>query len=111
MEYSECLDAAAAERDSLKRLAFVAGFAMSNYASTIGRIAKPFNPMLSETFELVNLDKTYRYSGYTLCSDKRIPLNPFTTEQSANRCHTIRLYQHVSPSLRGGCTSKSALLD
>lgn len=61
MEYSECLDAAAAEKDSLKRLAFVAGFAMSNYASTIGRIAKPFNPMLSETFELVNIDRTYRY--------------------------------------------------
>lgn len=61
MEYSECLDAAAQEQDSLKRLAFVAGFAMSNYASTIGRIAKPFNPMLSETFELVNLDRKYRY--------------------------------------------------
>ena len=62
MEYSECLDAAAGEQDSLKRLAFVTGFAMSNYASTIGRIAKPFNPMLSETFELANLDKKYRYS-------------------------------------------------
>jgi hypothetical protein len=61
MEYSECLDAASSEPDSLKRLAFVAGFAMSNYASTIGRIAKPFNPMLSETFELVNLDRKYRY--------------------------------------------------
>jgi len=61
MEYSECLDAAAGEQDSLKRLAFVTGFAMSNYASTIGRIAKPFNPMLSETFELANLDKKYRY--------------------------------------------------
>jgi len=61
MEYSECLDAAAAERDSLKRIAYVTGFAMSNYASTIGRIAKPFNPMLSETFELANLDKKYRY--------------------------------------------------
>ena len=46
MEYSECLDAAAGEKDSLKRIAYVAGFGMSNYASTIGRIAKPFNPML-----------------------------------------------------------------
>lgn len=46
MEYSECLDAASAERNSLKRIAYVTGFAMSNYASTIGRIAKPFNPML-----------------------------------------------------------------
>lgn len=52
---------------------------MSNYSSTIGRIAKPFNPMLvrqcfiidgiifdyrtsqSETFEYVRLDKQYRY--------------------------------------------------
>jgi hypothetical protein len=73
------VDTAATERDSLKRLAYVAAFAMSNYSSTIGRIAKPFNPMLvslqsrlflshqrlkflkSETFEYVRLDKKYRY--------------------------------------------------
>ncbi|KAI0074811.1 hypothetical protein K474DRAFT_1647551 [Panus rudis PR-1116 ss-1] len=61
MELSECLDAAAAERDPHRRIAFVAAFAMSNYSSTIGRIAKPFNPMLSETFEYVRLDKEYRY--------------------------------------------------
>ncbi|THH16409.1 hypothetical protein EW146_g4224 [Bondarzewia mesenterica] len=61
MEFSECLDAAAAEADPLRRIAFVAGYAMSNYSSTIGRIAKPFNPMLSETFEYVRLDKQYRY--------------------------------------------------
>ena len=65
MEFSECreflflmvwgvrcltasfpVDAAAAEADQYKRIAFVAAFAMSNYSSTIGRIAKPFNPML-----------------------------------------------------------------
>jgi len=40
------VDTAATQCDSLKRLAFVAAFAMSNYSSTIGRIAKPFNPML-----------------------------------------------------------------
>ncbi|KAG2367637.1 Oxysterol-binding protein-domain-containing protein [Suillus spraguei] len=61
MEFSECLDVAARERDPHRRLAFVAAFAMSNYSSTIGRIAKPFNPMLSETFEYVRLDKEYRY--------------------------------------------------
>ncbi|KAL5534160.1 hypothetical protein ACEPAG_621 [Sanghuangporus baumii] len=61
MEFSECLDAAATESDRLKRIAFVAAFAMSNYSSTVGRIAKPFNPMLSETFEYVRLDKMYRY--------------------------------------------------
>ncbi len=40
------MDVAAQEKDPLLRIAFVAAFAMSNYSSTIGRIAKPFNPML-----------------------------------------------------------------
>ncbi|KAH7330555.1 Oxysterol-binding protein-domain-containing protein [Rhizoctonia solani] len=61
MEFSECLDAAANERDPHKRIAYVAAFAMSNYSSTIGRIAKPFNPMLGETFEYCRFDKQYRY--------------------------------------------------
>lgn len=61
VEFTDCLDHAAGESDSLKRIAYVAAFAMSNYSSTIGRIAKPFNPMLGETFEYVDLDKKYRY--------------------------------------------------
>jgi hypothetical protein len=61
MEFTECLDVAAQQTDPHKRIAFVAAFAMSNYSSTIGRIAKPFNPMLSETFEYCHLDKKYRY--------------------------------------------------
>jgi len=40
------VDVAAQEEDPSRRIAFVAAFAMSNYSSTIGRIAKPFNPML-----------------------------------------------------------------
>ncbi|KWU44499.1 hypothetical protein RHOSPDRAFT_18065, partial [Rhodotorula sp. JG-1b] len=61
MEFSECLDAAAKEKDSTKRIAYVAAFAMSNYSSTIGRISKPFNPLISETFEYVEPHKQYRY--------------------------------------------------
>ncbi|KAF7966171.1 hypothetical protein HWV62_39744, partial [Athelia sp. TMB] len=61
MEFSECLDVAVREPDPHRRIAFVAAFAMSNYSSTIGRIAKPFNPMLGETFEYVRFDKEYRY--------------------------------------------------
>ncbi|PWZ02166.1 hypothetical protein BCV70DRAFT_58390 [Testicularia cyperi] len=61
MEFSECLDAASMQEDSTKRIAFVAAFAMSNYSSTIGRIAKPFNPLLGETFEYMRPDKKYRY--------------------------------------------------
>ncbi|KAJ1020696.1 hypothetical protein NDA16_004088 [Ustilago loliicola] len=61
MEFSECLDAASMQEDSTKRIAYVAAFAMSNYSSTIGRIAKPFNPLLGETFEYIRPDKKYRY--------------------------------------------------
>lgn len=60
MEFDTCLTVASKEEDSLKRIAFVAAFAMSNYSSTIGRIAKPFNPMLNETFEYA-IPNRYRY--------------------------------------------------
>lgn len=61
LEFSECLDAAALQSDATRRIMYVAAFAMSNYSSTIGRIAKPFNPMLGETFEYVSIDGQYRY--------------------------------------------------
>ncbi|PLW29728.1 hypothetical protein PCASD_15592 [Puccinia coronata f. sp. avenae] len=61
MQFSECLDAAAEQPDSLIRMAYVAGFAMSNYSSTVGRLAKPFNPLLGETFEYIDPDKEFRY--------------------------------------------------
>jgi len=61
LEFSECLDAAALQSDSTRRIMYVAAFAMSNYSSTIGRIAKPFNPMLGETFEYISVDGQYRY--------------------------------------------------
>ena len=53
LEYADCLDAAAAltDDDSCLRLAYVSAFAMSSYANTIHRIARPFNPLLAETFE------------------------------------------------------------
>ncbi|WVQ84916.1 hypothetical protein IAT38_007079 [Cryptococcus sp. DSM 104549] len=60
MEYDACLTVAAAEQDSMRRLAFVGAFAMSNYSSTIGRIAKPFNPLLSQSFEYA-IPNRYRY--------------------------------------------------
>ncbi|SCV69967.1 BQ2448_1361 [Microbotryum intermedium] len=61
VEFSDVLDHAAAQEDPTRRIAYVAAFAMSNYSSTIGRIAKPFNPMLGETFEFADLSKKYRY--------------------------------------------------
>lgn len=60
MEYDACLTVAASQSDSARRMAFVAAFAMSNYSSTIGRIAKPFNPLLSQSFEYA-IPNRYRY--------------------------------------------------
>lgn len=61
MEYADLLDLAASRADSIERLVYVAAFAASEYASTVGRIAKPFNPLLGETFEYVRPDKNYRF--------------------------------------------------
>ncbi|KAK3365099.1 Oxysterol-binding protein-domain-containing protein [Lasiosphaeria ovina] len=61
MEYADLLDLAADRTDSIERLLYVGAFAASEYASTIGRVAKPFNPLLGETFEYVRPDKNYRF--------------------------------------------------
>jgi len=61
MEYTDLLDAAAERSDSTERMVYVAAFAASEYASTIGRVAKPFNPLLGETYEYVRPDKGYRF--------------------------------------------------
>ena len=61
MEYADLLDQAAERQDSLERMLYVAAFASSEFASTIGRVAKPFNPLLVETFEYVRPDKGYRF--------------------------------------------------
>jgi hypothetical protein len=61
LEYTDLLDIAADRTDSMERLVYVATYAASEYASTIGRVAKPFNPLLGETFEYVRPDKGYRF--------------------------------------------------
>ncbi|KAK1454232.1 oxysterol-binding protein [Colletotrichum cuscutae] len=61
MEYVDLLDQAVERSDSIERLIYVAAFAASEYASTVGRVAKPFNPLLGETFEYVRPDKNYRF--------------------------------------------------
>ncbi|XHG09148.1 hypothetical protein AWENTII_012230 [Aspergillus wentii] len=61
LEYADLLDIAADRPNSMERLVYVAAYAASEYASTIGRVAKPFNPLLGETFEYVRPDKGYRF--------------------------------------------------
>ncbi|EDQ88766.1 uncharacterized protein MONBRDRAFT_32711 [Monosiga brevicollis MX1] len=62
LEYSSVLDRAAAESDSLRRLAIVSAFANAMYASSAPgiRTYKAFNPLLGETYELIRPDDGYR---------------------------------------------------
>jgi hypothetical protein len=61
MEYTDLLDTAASRADSTERMVYVSAFAASEYASTIGRVAKPFNPLLGETYEYARPDKNFRF--------------------------------------------------
>ncbi|RCK63629.1 Oxysterol-binding 1 [Candida viswanathii] len=60
IEYNNLLNTACQYDDSTLRLVYVAAFAASEYSSTIDRIAKPFNPLLGETFEYARPDGNYR---------------------------------------------------
>lgn len=61
MEYTDLLDTASqCVDDAGKRMVYVAAYAASSYSSTINRIAKPFNPLLGETFEYCRPDKGFR---------------------------------------------------
>jgi hypothetical protein len=61
MEYTDLLDTAADRPDPAERMVYVAAFAASEYSSTTGRVAKPFNPLLGETYEYCRPDKNYRF--------------------------------------------------
>lgn len=61
MTYASLLDVAVKQQDSTLRMAYVAAFACSNYVTTLGRVAKPFNPLLGETFEFISLEGPCKY--------------------------------------------------
>ncbi|KTW25726.1 hypothetical protein T552_03338 [Pneumocystis carinii B80] len=61
MEYIDLVDISLTLPESYDRMLYVAAFAISEYSSTINRVAKPFNPLLGETFEYCRPDKGYRF--------------------------------------------------
>ncbi|XP_035704226.1 oxysterol-binding protein-related protein 6 isoform X2 [Folsomia candida] len=61
LEYSELLDNASKESDPIERMAMIAAFAVSGYATAYYRSHKPFNPLHGETFECVREDKGFRF--------------------------------------------------
>ncbi|XP_068102548.1 oxysterol-binding protein 2 isoform X1 [Hyperolius riggenbachi] len=56
LEYHELLDKASKCENSIEQMCFVAAFSVSSYSTTVHRTAKPFNPLLGETFELDRLE-------------------------------------------------------
>ena len=63
-EYSELLDQAAKLHDASERLLLVTTFAISSLSSSRVKersLRKPFNPMLGETYELIQEDKGFRF--------------------------------------------------
>ncbi|CEP60020.1 OSBP family protein LALA0_S01e01200g [Lachancea lanzarotensis] len=61
LEYSNLLTEGASYEDSTLRLLYVAAFSISSYSSTTKRVAKPFNPILGETFEYSRPDEHFRF--------------------------------------------------
>jgi hypothetical protein len=55
------------EDAELLRCIIVAAFGMSSYSSSTGRVNKPFNPMLGETFECVREDMGFRFIAEQVC--------------------------------------------
>lgn len=64
LEYSELLDKAARCDSSLEQMCLVAAFSVSSYSTTAHRTAKPFNPLLGETYEL---DRVSEHGYRSLC--------------------------------------------
>ncbi|XP_073102945.1 oxysterol-binding protein-related protein 2A isoform X1 [Elaeis guineensis] len=64
LEYSYLLDQAyeyGKMGNALMRILKVAAFAVSGYASSDGRLCKPFNPLLGETYEAEYVEKGVRF--------------------------------------------------
>ena len=69
MEYADLLNIAVTKSDSAERAAYVAAFAASEYASTVNRVAKPFNPLLVQLILMLLTRSTKRMS---MCDLTRI---------------------------------------
>uniref|UniRef100_A0A4W3IRP6 Oxysterol-binding protein n=1 Tax=Callorhinchus milii TaxID=7868 RepID=A0A4W3IRP6_CALMI len=58
LEYHSLLDLAARCDSPVEQMCYVAAFSVSSYSTTVHRTAKPFNPLLGETFELDRVEES-----------------------------------------------------
>lgn len=79
LEYHELLDKAVKCESSTEQMCFVAAFSVSSYSTTVHRTAKPFNPLLGETYEL---DRLEEFGFRSLCEQVRCGLRASARVQS-----------------------------
>ncbi|CAN9504905.1 unnamed protein product [Ophioblennius macclurei] len=91
LEYSELLDRAAQCDSSLEQMCLVAAFSVSSYSTTVHRTAKPFNPLLGETYELDRLDEY----GYRSISEQ-VSHHPPAAAHHVTSQRGWTLWQHIT---------------
>lgn len=89
-EYSELLDKAAQCNDIAEQLSYVAAFTVSSLSTTPERIAKPFNPLLGETYEC---DRTDDY-GWR-CINEQVSHHPPICAQFCESQHGWTTFQEL----------------
>ncbi|KAM8827520.1 oxysterol-binding protein 2 [Spinachia spinachia] len=91
LEYSELLDRASRCHSSLEQMCLVAAFSVSSYSTTVHRTAKPFNPLLGETYEL---DRQEEY-GYRSISEQ-VSHHPPAAAHHVTSQRGWTLWQHIT---------------
>ncbi|KAM9625441.1 oxysterol-binding protein 2 isoform 5-T5 [Morphnus guianensis] len=113
LEYHELLDKAVKCESSTEQMCFVAAFSVSSYSTTVHRTAKPFNPLLGETYELDRLEEfgfrslceqaqstsSFTPAGITTSGGKSPP--PFTTSSWASSGLTSYFSRDVPRKVTG----------
>lgn len=61
LQYRHLLEAACEAAPGPERMRHIVAFALCSYGGTLQRIAKPFNPLLGETYEWRSADGSCRF--------------------------------------------------
>lgn len=91
LEYSDLLDRAAHCHSSLEQMCLVAAFSVSSYSTTVHRTAKPFNPLLGETYEL---DRLEEYGYRSIC--EQVSHHPPAAALHVTSQRGWSLWQHIT---------------
>ncbi|BFZ20950.1 hypothetical protein BsWGS_23989 [Bradybaena similaris] len=93
MEYAPLVEKAAYCDNPIERMEYVAAFAVSALSSNWGRIGKPFNPLLGETYELDRPDLGFRFIGEQVSHHP-----PITAFNADGRSYTF--HGSIQPKLK-----------